>query len=280
MKKILVYILMIFGIASVAYACSCIPQSTQEHFNQNDVVFTGKVVNKDSKMLSDYYVVTFEVYKQYKGDVVSKNIEIVTHQSSATCGVNFEEGKEYVVFASDADGELMTGLCSGTSDLEYAQETVNELEYIKNNGSIPVVENDYNVVVNYNKEDYTINYSLKVMLPNPCYKVEVEERLLESYPLQVVSNVELIKPAEDVMCAQVIEEKVIEQSISPNAPVGSFIIMIDGKEIHAEEFVNDIDNSNNQNINNTNNTGNETQVPNNEEKSFFSSLIEWFKNLF
>lgn len=48
------------------------------------------------------------------------------------------------------------------------------------------------------------NYKVTGKFPNPCYDAYIEVIIQESYPEQVTLLVEVIKPSQDMVCAQVI----------------------------------------------------------------------------
>ena len=56
---------------------------------------------------------TFAVERQLKGDVPPV-VEVATSRSGASCGVSFQEGVRYRVFARYDGTTLITGLGSGT----------------------------------------------------------------------------------------------------------------------------------------------------------------------
>ena len=69
--------------------------------------------------------VTFEVRESWKG--VSQERVIVHGQGGgASCGLNFDEGETYLVFAYHAgkrgEGPLETGLCTSTAPLSAVEE--------------------------------------------------------------------------------------------------------------------------------------------------------------
>lgn len=117
-----------------ALACSCIPPGTpQEHLDRAAAVFQGMAKNVSQD--ADYnYLVTFDVAKSWKG-VSTPEVKISTARDSAACGYNFEEGKEYVVYAYDNEGELATGLCERTALASDASEDFAAL----GEGTVPTV---------------------------------------------------------------------------------------------------------------------------------------------
>lgn len=143
MKKILLTIflssLLFFTGADSVSACSCVqPSSPSEELQKSSAVFMGTVVNIDSSRLQkakrqiglgssmDPVEVTFDVSKSWKGPK-NKNITVKTARSSASCGYNFEQGKEYLVYANESDEGLNVSLCSRTSLASEAEEDVSKL---------------------------------------------------------------------------------------------------------------------------------------------------------
>jgi len=64
--------------------------------------------------------VTFNILRAYRGGVVS-SVTVLTGLGGGDCGVDFETGKKYLVYASRVNTEtLFTSICSGTSSLEEA----------------------------------------------------------------------------------------------------------------------------------------------------------------
>ncbi|MDQ6984989.1 MAG: hypothetical protein Q9M91_00570 [Candidatus Dojkabacteria bacterium] len=59
-----------------------------------------------------------------------------------------------------------------------------------------------------NSWDFVINGSV----PNPCYTYDTEVIIAESFPEQVTVNLDVNKPAEGLICTQVIEEVTINGS--------------------------------------------------------------------
>jgi hypothetical protein len=66
---------------------------------------------------------TLEIATVWKGQV-AKTLTLTTPGSSASCGITFEQGKEYVVYAQVSDGVLSTTLCSRTRPVGDAAEDV------------------------------------------------------------------------------------------------------------------------------------------------------------
>ncbi len=117
-----------------AYACSCIaPDSPQEELQKFGSVFAGKVTkieekhsNADIISSADPVFVTFDVNTVWKGSQ-SDTITIQTALMSASCGFNFEDKLEYIVYANEHAQGLEVSLCSRTSLIADAVQDINEL---------------------------------------------------------------------------------------------------------------------------------------------------------
>jgi hypothetical protein len=100
-----------------------------EHLAAAEVVFVGEVTklvetkNPESGF-SEGKTATLKVTEKIKGISVNE-ITIDGGGDPAMCGVNFEQGKRYVVFATEFEGKLGTSNCSGT--FEYPVDVNSEL---------------------------------------------------------------------------------------------------------------------------------------------------------
>ncbi len=117
MKRRLFAVLMVVGLllpawAEPCWACSCIETTKKEQAKQADAVFTGRVVEIRNGQEGQLKV-RFNVRKVYKGAVKESQV-VRTANNEAACGIEFESGKRYTVFAEKSDGKYLTGLCSGT----------------------------------------------------------------------------------------------------------------------------------------------------------------------
>ncbi|MEV6243609.1 hypothetical protein [Lentzea sp. NPDC051838] len=107
--------------AGTAHACSCVPFTEEQLLERADHVFQARVLSKSEEpdQMMRYRVV---VSQERKGDV-PRYLSVISHRSSATCGVEFVVGKDYVVYATgDAkDRRVETHLCSGTRVADLAR---------------------------------------------------------------------------------------------------------------------------------------------------------------
>jgi hypothetical protein len=117
------------------YACLCGPNDhpAGENSANADAVFAGNVTRisegiDDSSVVAGgfhFESVTFEVTTVWKG--VSQ-AEFVVKDYSTDCGVDFQEGGSYLVYA-DADDNLAlsTSRCMGTKPLSTANDDITAL---------------------------------------------------------------------------------------------------------------------------------------------------------
>lgn len=126
---------------SRAMACSCVPPGPPaEEAAQADAIFHGEVTGvRDSQPPDTWWTrmlwrlgwgpdpttfdsmrevrYTFRVLEAFKG-VQGRSVQVSSRAESASCGVGFEQGRRYVVYARQAEGRLSAGLCSLTGPAE------------------------------------------------------------------------------------------------------------------------------------------------------------------
>ena len=127
-----------------AFACSCLPPGTPaQELNRSSTVFAGVVMGIDEPPARPAFTttfpfltflvssgdpvrVTFDVSAVWKGPAY-RQLVVTTARWSASCGYPFQRGMNYLVYASDQDGELTTYLCSRTNTLAQAQADLADL---------------------------------------------------------------------------------------------------------------------------------------------------------
>ena len=95
-----------------------------------DVVFVGTLVDTRSPALAvpgaasseDPVARVFEVREVRKGDTAART-EVLTAASGASCGLEVEQGRTYVVVARSTPDGLTSGLCDGTRLLSAVAPT-------------------------------------------------------------------------------------------------------------------------------------------------------------
>ena len=121
--------LVVLG-ATRALACSCVaPRSDRVALEDATAVFAGTVaaVEPGVEIGVDPATWTFAVDTVYKGPIGTTQ-DVSTHTQPAACGVVFDEGARYVVFAYEGDesvaseGGLVTNSCMNTRELDPDEE--------------------------------------------------------------------------------------------------------------------------------------------------------------
>lgn len=120
---------LVFGHASPASACSCSGGTDEEMFTTADVVFTGRLVDRNDPGMSAgrssaaFSTLRFDVDAVYKGEAAVDQV-VVTEQSGASCGLEITGSGPFVVFGSRShwddqvpEGMVYAGLCNGTRSL-------------------------------------------------------------------------------------------------------------------------------------------------------------------
>ncbi|MBA2618421.1 MAG: hypothetical protein H0U91_09680 [Rubrobacter sp.] len=128
--------------AGKVYACSCAEtRDVEESFEKSAAIFSGRVVKAEGAAPvppdgDDPFLgpVTFEVEEAWKG--ASEGSVVVYGQGpEPSCGIDFERGETYLVYAYRSDGYLGTDYCGRTKPLSFAGSDVGELNAAR--GSLP-----------------------------------------------------------------------------------------------------------------------------------------------
>ncbi|MBL7735141.1 MAG: hypothetical protein JNL51_06760 [Chitinophagaceae bacterium] len=96
MKQTLLIILATIGILT-SYACKCYRATFTEEVSQADQIFIGTALKKTSTDKTHYL---FSISQMFKG-VKQDTLTILTGLGGPDCGMEFEIGKTYVVYASN-----------------------------------------------------------------------------------------------------------------------------------------------------------------------------------
>jgi len=141
---VLIAVLWVFGVSETVKACDCKGVGGKAALLNADVAFSGKVTKieylDDSKQRrpEPRIVVTFEVYRVWKGKPKRKMVLHTIFNGFSCGGYWFYEGKEYLVFAKSNDTNIANlypkskqslgvGICNGTTQLADAKKDVIEL---------------------------------------------------------------------------------------------------------------------------------------------------------
>jgi hypothetical protein len=91
-------------------------------------VFSGEVMNIEGGLSTRIFGmsvpsrrVTLQVSEVWKGPQ-TETLEVTTPRDGATCGYNFKEGQEYLVYAYGKEEALKVDICSQTRLLSRADE--------------------------------------------------------------------------------------------------------------------------------------------------------------
>ncbi|MEX0899866.1 MAG: hypothetical protein WD081_04155 [Gammaproteobacteria bacterium] len=110
---------------STAQACNCAEppedpvEAVTKAYEQSSIVFLGRAIRvsrpqgKDEETGQMIEVGTFRVQRMWKG-VYSEELTSRIDIKCCTCGVSFNEGREYLIFGYQrSDGSFSTSICSG-----------------------------------------------------------------------------------------------------------------------------------------------------------------------
>ncbi|MEZ0315008.1 MAG: hypothetical protein ACAI38_24825 [Myxococcota bacterium] len=113
--------IVIMYAARLAHACSCVPpRPAKVELERADAVFHGTVVSIEpvesagaaSTSPEGRLAVTFEVARVWKGDITKKLVVSSISPHVGMCEIDFAVGEEWVIYGTDKDGKLHTGLCT------------------------------------------------------------------------------------------------------------------------------------------------------------------------
>lgn len=100
--------------AGAAFACSCVAGEPEQYWEWSEAVFDGFPTDRSAPDASGMITWTFEVIDVWKGEVAEVQ-QLQSHEHGATCGMTFELGTTYRVFASGTADAMTTNLCSGSA---------------------------------------------------------------------------------------------------------------------------------------------------------------------
>jgi len=103
--------------ASACWACSCALAEPEQYWEWADAVFDGHPTDRSAPDADGMITWTFEVVDVWKGEVAAVQ-QLKSHQHGATCGMSFELGTTYRVYAGGASDAMTTNLCSGSAPRE------------------------------------------------------------------------------------------------------------------------------------------------------------------
>jgi hypothetical protein len=123
------------------FACPCFVSTAADDFRNADAVFFGKVIEITPSGSSSLF--TFKVEKSWKG---VNTEEVVIPSGETDCDIDFALNEIYVVYARNDGGQLLTGKCTGTAELVYANEQLKDLRYKPTIPLVPARRNYWQVI--------------------------------------------------------------------------------------------------------------------------------------
>lgn len=108
---------MVLVTVAPVSACSCMLSTPAEEFADVDAVFAAEVSDIEEDEDNEQLLVTLTVLHTWKGETYTEEEEIVvlTPNSEAACGYNFEADETYLVYARLQDEALAVNSCSNTA---------------------------------------------------------------------------------------------------------------------------------------------------------------------
>lgn len=119
--------------AGSALACSCLERAPCQAYGEASAVFIGTVIDsriittKQDKYERSRRAVRLSVDTPFRG-VRDSEVEVTTGMGGGDCGFGFVPKEQYLVYASEHEGKLSTGICSRTRSMSRAAK---DLSYIR-----------------------------------------------------------------------------------------------------------------------------------------------------
>jgi len=115
-------------------------------------------------------------------------------------------------------------------------------EKVKNESNmsvVPIMGNFSSDVINVTqmefKEGY-LNYNFIINKQSPCYGISKDEYVMESYPVQIIINLQYQFPSNDIECPQIITPEMVNGSMYLGDTPGSVAVKLDGSVIYHKFF--------------------------------------------
>ena len=123
------------GRPAAADECGCkaAADSAAQALSSYKSAFAGRVVSVRDNGADR--TVTLQVFRAWKGPR-AKTLDVTT--AAAACGAAFEQGADYVVFASGAKDALRTDSCAPNAALSQSARAVRQLDLETGYGSNPL----------------------------------------------------------------------------------------------------------------------------------------------
>lgn len=115
---------LMVALASAGWACSCAPpENVAQAIEDAAVVFAGRITKVESvgQGFQQKKRATFAVESAWKGPDVRQEVQILTNRHSASCGLGFQVGQAWVIYAyqrpDSVGGGLGSNLCTRSRKL-------------------------------------------------------------------------------------------------------------------------------------------------------------------
>ncbi|MFN0105446.1 MAG: hypothetical protein ACKV2U_25580 [Bryobacteraceae bacterium] len=102
-------------------------------------VFRGTAGKVRAPVFGHEIAIEFQVAETFSGTSLQKTVEVRTPSGMTACGYGFLQGREYLVFASKANGAYHTNACTSTRPLVTASAWIRLLRAIRDKGPIPAL---------------------------------------------------------------------------------------------------------------------------------------------
>lgn len=150
MKFTVLLVCVLLSVSVISEACKCLVRHPQTNFCQADYVIKAKVLSEENvdSLEKRYKVKVLENYKSgYTSPVKYSQVWVYTTTSSASCGVQLDNGKTYIITGPKRGNKLTANTCSWNvevSALTSFQRNALRNGYYKNNCECKILECPHN----------------------------------------------------------------------------------------------------------------------------------------
>jgi hypothetical protein len=145
MKRTLLFLIIIFIAFTKGYSCRCNQLNIEDEIGAADLIFQGIPIDK--KQIDSKMIYKFSIEKVWKGNE-SDTISIKTGLGGPDCGMVFELGESYIVYANHFEtsycrrNEMIDSTIDGLKlDLKFASDFSNA--FINNEKKLSSKESEY-----------------------------------------------------------------------------------------------------------------------------------------
>lgn len=141
------FFVIVLLTARASLACSCVGYSTAcQGIGSGHIVFVGEVLDVPvfvDRAGPEIRLVRFRVERLFKGLPPGTAIVDVDNFAGTTCQATFVKGRQYLVHAGRREsGEIMSGFCSNTKELQYATEDLDVLDGWEPGKSVATIQGE------------------------------------------------------------------------------------------------------------------------------------------